>query len=401
MTDTTEATRPIPRWLHISAILTVAATLVLLTIGQMVTSFGAGMADRVWPTEPWYLFSNPKYEFSYLIEHSHRIAGFTVGGLVSLLVLGLMWTEPRPTARWLGVAGIVLLLVGFGEFHRGLMKQRDVPTPDVRLPVAAVGVTLLGLIVALAVAVAGVVGKVRGGGLRLVGVAALIGVMIQGLFGGFRVMLNALVGTDLAAIHGVFAQVVFGLLVTLAVLTARPPIARLSEPQGELLRRWSVILVILLFVQVAWGAMVRHDPTKLTQRLHLLTAFLAVGVGVWFLLKVIATPSAQARVGRLARLLAVLFALQIVLGVEAWMVRFAQYTLPELVPITPMGAATRTAHALVGTALLAAAVALAVRLGQSAKATQTNASDDPDRIASRAMARTADAVGSMVRGDTK
>ena len=49
---------------------------------------------------------------------------------------------------------------------------------------------------------------VKNAGLRLLGTAALIAVMIQGLLGGFRVKLNDLVGTDLAAVHGIFAQVV-------------------------------------------------------------------------------------------------------------------------------------------------------------------------------------------------
>ena len=52
----TSYTRPVPRWLHVWAIFTVAVTVVLLVLGQLVTSFRAGMADPIWPTEPWYLF---------------------------------------------------------------------------------------------------------------------------------------------------------------------------------------------------------------------------------------------------------------------------------------------------------------------------------------------------------
>ena len=54
--------------------------------------------------------------------------------------------------------------------------------------------------------------------------------MIQGLFGGFRVMLNELVGTDLATVHGIFAQVVFCLLISIAVLTGRPSRVRIAPP---------------------------------------------------------------------------------------------------------------------------------------------------------------------------
>ena len=45
---------------------------------------------------------------------------------------------------------------------------------------------------------------------------ALIAVIVQGLLGGFRVRLHALFGTNLAVIHGCFAQLVFALLVCLA-----------------------------------------------------------------------------------------------------------------------------------------------------------------------------------------
>src|SRR5947199_158364 len=59
-------------------------------------------------------------------------------------------------------------------------------------------------------------------GLAWLGSAALAGVMVQGMLGGFRVRLNALFGTDLAVVHGCFAQVVFALLVGLAYLVHRP-----------------------------------------------------------------------------------------------------------------------------------------------------------------------------------
>ena len=52
-----EAVRPVRLWLHAWAVLTFIATLGLLVLGQLVTSFRAGMADPIWPTEPWYLFA--------------------------------------------------------------------------------------------------------------------------------------------------------------------------------------------------------------------------------------------------------------------------------------------------------------------------------------------------------
>jgi heme A synthase len=362
-TDPATPVRTVSRWLHAWAILAAAATLGLLILGQLVTSFRAGMADPIWPTEPWYLFSNYKLDFGYLVEHTHRIAGFTVGGLVAVLAFGLWWTEPRRASRWIALAGLVVLLAGFGEFHRGLMAQRDVSAHDVRVPMNSVGVTLGGLVIVLAIACSGLMTGVRGAGIRLLGTFALLAVMIQGLLGGFRVKLNVLVGTDLAAVHGVFAQVVFCLLVTVAVVTAPSPASNPgADPRERSLRRWSVGLALLLFIQVVWGALVRHDTTPLNQRLHYITAFAALAAAVLVSRALFAIPAARNRAGAFGWVLGILLAAQLYLGVEAWMAKFGTYTLPELVPITPEGAAIRTAHALIGSGLLATAVALAVRL---------------------------------------
>ena len=56
---------------------------------------------------------------------------------------------------------------------------------------------------------------------RWMGVLALVGVIVQGLLGKYRVDLNALLGQDLALIHGIFGQTVFALLTSIAVLTSR------------------------------------------------------------------------------------------------------------------------------------------------------------------------------------
>jgi heme A synthase len=328
----------------------------------MVTSFRAGMADPIWPTEPWYLFSNYKLDFNYLIEHSHRILGYVIGGLASVLALGLWWTELRKVARLTGALAIVVSLVGYGDLHGGLIAQRDVPAAQVTVPSTPLRELVSGLVVVLAISAWGVFARVRGAGLRLLAVLALVCVMIQGLLGGFRVKLNELVGTDLAAFHGVFAQVVFGLVVTVAVLTAR---VKTEQQPSRSLRGWAAVLAGLLFVQVIWGAMVRHDPSPLTQKLHFLTAFLATAVAVWVVLSLFVDPAARNCTGIGIWLLCGLLVAQLYLGVEAWMEKFGAYTLPELVPITKTNAAIRTLHALVGSGLLATAVGLAVRLKQA------------------------------------
>jgi heme a synthase len=356
--------RPVPRWLHVWAVATALATLVLLALGQLVTSFQAGMADPIWPTEPWYLFVIGWQEPSrgYLIEHTHRIAAFTVGGMVSVLALGLWWTEPSGPTRWSGLAALIVLLAGFGQFHGGLIAQRNVPPTEVRLPVGGTVVTLAGLAAAFAIAARALARRSAGSTLRFLGVIALVGVMSQGLLGGFRVMLNELVGTDLATVHGVFAQVVFCLLVAIAVLSGPRRAEDSLRPETKPLERCAMILVLVLFTQIILGAFVRHSPTALTQRLHFLTAFVATGWTVWLMIRIAGQPAAKLRVRSWSSVLGFLLAVQLLLGVEAWMEKFGQYTLPELVKINTQYAAIRTAHALVGSCLLASAVVIAIRL---------------------------------------
>jgi heme A synthase len=372
-----DSPRPVPRWLHVWAVLTVIATLALLALGQFVTSFGAGMADPVWPTEPWYVFSTAsdaekarfKEDFAFFIEHTHRIVGFTVGGLVTILALGIWLYDPRHATKWPALLGLAALLAGYGDLHRQLMAQRD-PGVPVEVPfgairtaalgfVFALGIAALGFVFALGIAVRSYLAGARGAGLRIVATLALAAVMVQGLLGGFRVKLNVFVGTDLAAYHGVFAQVVFALLVSVAALTGKP---RGSGSRYCALLPYAALVAALMFVQIALGAWVRHFPAALPQRLHFLTAFLATAATVWLVLAVRRDPDARDRAGWIAKALAHLLILQLILGVEAWMARFGQYTLPELVKVTPQSGAIRSLHALIGSGVWAASVALAVRL---------------------------------------
>jgi len=382
--------------------MTAAATFVLLAIGQLVTSFQAGMADPIWPTEPWYLFVIGWQEPSrgYLIEHTHRIVAFFVGGLVSVLALGLWWFHPDRTSRWLSLGSILILLGGFGQFHGGLIAQRNVPPADVRLPLGGTIVTLIGLSGLIVMAVLGLVSRSRGSTLRFLGALALIGVMIQGLFGGFRVLLNELVGTDLATIHGIFAQVVFSLLVSIAILTGKAGLGAARTDDSVKLRRGTNALVILLFVQIVLGAFVRHSPSPLTQRLHFLTAFIATGLLMWVVMSVCSRSEFRSRAGFWIWLVMSLLVVQIVLGVEAWLEKFGSYTLPELVPITTQFAAIRTAHALVGSGLLASALAIALRLGMPSGPYVTTSTLIAHGRTDPPIRETRTAVAAHIRGST-
>jgi heme A synthase len=195
----------------------------------------------------------------------------------------------------------------------------------------------------------------------------LMGVMVQGLVGGFRVHLNAwdglknTLGVELSQLHGVFAQVVFSLMVLVPVLAAPRRVDDTLVSADKARLKWlALALPAVVFGQLVWAVWVRHAPTPLMQRLHFLTAFAVVGLVAWYALRVNAL-GVRRVVGSPTHLLGVV-AVQVALGVEAWMGKFNGG-----VPATglmPLG--IRTLHQLVGTALLASTVVTAFRVCRSA-----------------------------------
>lgn len=81
-------------------------------------------------------------------------------------------------------------------------------------------------------------------------------------------------GPSLAQFHGLFAQVVFGLLLTLAASTSRDwVVGPVNEVKLKWLRRWVVATAAAILGQAALGGVIRHRDLLLASRLHLLGAF--------------------------------------------------------------------------------------------------------------------------------
>ena len=101
-------------WLHRYARLLVAATLILVAAGGMVTSTNSGLAVPDWPTTYGYqMFSFPLSGMvgGIFYEHGHRLIASVVGMLTIGLVIFLWRVEPRAWVRrlgWLALAAVVL-----------------------------------------------------------------------------------------------------------------------------------------------------------------------------------------------------------------------------------------------------------------------------------------------------
>ena len=100
------------------ALLTAAATFLLVWMGGLVTSHEAGMSVPDWPNTYGYnmfFFPVSKWLGGIFFEHTHRLVASGVGLLTTILALWLFGRNSRPLLRWGGVlfllAGIALCLI--------------------------------------------------------------------------------------------------------------------------------------------------------------------------------------------------------------------------------------------------------------------------------------------------
>ena len=100
--------------LHLYAVCVALSILVLICIGGVVTSKGAGLAVPDWPTSYGYnMFAFPmsRWVGGVFFEHVHRLAASVVGLLTLGLTGWILAVEPRRWMRVLGVAATVAVII--------------------------------------------------------------------------------------------------------------------------------------------------------------------------------------------------------------------------------------------------------------------------------------------------
>jgi heme a synthase len=101
-------------WPHRVAVVTTAATFLLILVGGVVTNTGTGMAVPDWPTTFGYnmfLYPWSKMVGGVLYEHTHRLLGSVVGSLTLTLAVLLWAVEPRRSVRGLGIAALAAVVI--------------------------------------------------------------------------------------------------------------------------------------------------------------------------------------------------------------------------------------------------------------------------------------------------
>ena len=371
-------------WLPRYAKLVVGLTFVLIFLGGLVTSWQAGMAVPDWPLS--FGSINPDgwwANFPVRLEHGHRMFAENVATLVAILCCWV-WGKWRPLLIAFVTAIVSGVLAGFlahagGVSHLVVMHLTIWP---------CVGAYLFFLL-------RGEHDTTRPAAARKLALAAFIVVCIQAILGGLRVTIETGGSPEVAMVfrifHGCVAQAELCLLVALATVLS-PAWKTFPGTDGSYgtdiaykvtrgLRRLSWALVIAVYLQLIFGATMRHlgaglaIPTfpqaapsgSLMPAVHNAyvdlnlthTRFGALIITVLALLVAISVIRSVPGEARIAWALLALIAVQVTLGVLViW------YTKPRTLT---------TFHVVNGALVLATSLLLALRLSRGATATESPA----------------------------
>ncbi len=204
---------------------------------------------------------------------------------------------------------------------------------------------------------------------------ALLGVIGQGVLGGFRVTENS---PELAFLHGSLAQALFALLAAILFLESLTWSAarRVEVANGAKLRTLSALALPVVYMQTGFGAWLRHSGFGVAQAVHVLFAVVATWCVV--VLAIELRKSGVPELARVARWLRALVWTQVLLGILAWISVYV-LTGPHN-PVSVGEAIFATAHVACGALLIGACVAALVFVRR------TVASRAADAIAERASA---------------
>ena len=270
---------------------------------------------------------------------THRLGLATLAATGVLILLGGLVTNTGAALAvpdWPSTFGHNMFLFPWSQMIGGVFYEHSH-----RLVGALVGLLTLVLAAAL---------WREGGRLRRLGLVAVAVVLVQGLLGGLRVVLQQ---DALAMFHGSLAQAFFALLAAVALLTAprgHVGVAQVEPP----LKALTVVAAALVYVQIVFGALLTHAGRV---DLHLAGAVLVFALVPLVAVQLRRTGDVVA--APLARLLLVLLGVQLTLGAGSFLVRFSSLWMPggqTTVLLLPV------AHRLIGSLILGAAVALAVRV---------------------------------------
>jgi len=194
---------------------------------------------------------------------------------------------------------------------------------------------------------------------RWLALGAVLAVIAQGILGGITVLfyLPAAISTA----HATLAQTFFCILIALVLTTGRD--WRWGEPQVEedvtvpSLRLLAWATTVAIYAQLILGSLYRHQGLGVMP--HILGAVGVAGLVVWLSTRVFSHFLAVKSVTRPTALLLGLVALQVFLGIAAYILRIEFRDAPQ--PMPPL-VYVSTAHVGMGALVLATSVILTLQI---------------------------------------
>jgi cytochrome c oxidase assembly protein subunit 15 len=277
------------------------------------------------------------------------LARLTAGATFLLIVIGGIVTSTDSglaVPDWPTTFGYNMFLYPLSEMVGGILYEHSH-----RLMGSLVGLLTVGLFVFI-------LAKDSRKWLKWLGLAALIAVIVQGILGGLRV---TQINRNFAIVHACLAQAFFALLCGIAWFTARDWWQDRNEPAiatTQKLRRLSLITTGLIYVQLIFGAVLRHTGSRLD--IHLVFAFL-VTLHIFLLVRRIlgTNDEAQRIAPSMALLLLGLLAIQLMLGTGAF---FARLTALGETFAAALTVTITTAHVAVGALMLVSSFVLTLKI---------------------------------------
>lgn len=279
----------------------------------------------------------------------HRVARLTAGATFLLIVIGGIVTSTDSglaVPDWPTTFGHNMFLYPLSEMVGGILYEHSH-----RLMGSLVGILTIGLFLLI-------LAKDYRKWLKWLGLAALIAVIVQGVLGGLRV---TQINRNFAIVHACLAQAFFALLCGIAWFTSRDWRQDIRTTTGETarkLRRLSLITTCLIYVQLIFGAILRHTGSRLDA--HLLFAFL-VALHVFLLARrLLAVDSESDGIGQSTPLLLLgLLVVQLMLGTGAFFAKLTAFgeTFAAALTVT-----ITTAHVAVGALMLVSSFVLTLKI---------------------------------------
>ena len=279
----------------------------------------------------------------------HRLARLTAGATFLLIVIGGIVTSTDSglaVPDWPTTFGYNMFLYPLSEMVGGILYEHSH-----RLMGSLVGLLTVGLFIALLV-------KDSRRWLKWLGLVALVAVIVQGVLGGLRV---TQINRNFAIVHACLAQAFFALLCGMAWFTSREwweDKGDASIASAQKLRRLSLITTGLIYVQLIFGAILRHTGNRLDA--HLIFAFL-VALHIFLLVRrILGNNGEAAGIGQSTPLFLLgLLAFQLMLGTGAF---FAKLTAFGETFATALTVVITTAHVAVGALMLVSSFVLTLKI---------------------------------------